>query len=799
MKPVPSWLRFLLGLGEDDSIADGVRRWELPGLPRGAGLWLAALLLAGAVVLIVVLYRRERVLGPWKRLTLGGLRVLALALVVLALLDPRLVTEVHAKRPARTLVLVDGSSSMEQRDRYERADVQPLERATGLDLDERPSRAALVSAAMARHRVLDRLAERNQVSLYAFGAGLVRAAGLDAPALREPSGAETRIGEALESAGREAGLEPVAAILLVSDGRQNAGIPALDLLRDPTRWRSAPIHAVAVGKPEDFKNAAVIELAAPESVEAGYPVEIEAGLRIAGLREGVEVVLRRHAVKGGARVEVERRRVEGSGPSRQLKLRFIDTLPEKGAYVYTLEVPPHPEETTKQDNRREVRVLAADELRRALVVAGGPSPLYHFVRDFFIRDTGIEVACWLSGADKSFIQDGDVHLKRLPDTERDLEPYDAVILIDPDPSSLGAAFLESLFAHVTKRGGGLAYVAGEFYTPRLARDSRLSMLHALLPVGLNAGAPPIGNGQFHVRPWRPRLTAAGENHPLCRLANEAELSRKIFETLHPFYFAHPSAAGRPGALTLLQGEAETIVLATQSAGFGECVYLGTDEFWRWRPAGLEPFERFFAGLLRYLASGKRAQGKVHYSVETDRDRYRPGELVRVQVEPGRGGQPAPELELTIERLEESGPPAPGEAPGAESAAGAAKVAIKALPPAGAGPGPRLEARFRAGAAGKYRIVIGEEEKTSFDVLSPSTEWQDPSPDFQLLEDLAVSSGGSFCRLADVAALPDRIPDGTVTEIIGRRSRTVWDSAALMVLFALLLTAEWGLRKLWHLN
>ena len=107
--------------------------------------------------------------------------------------------------------------------------------------------------------------------------------------------------------------------------------------------------------------------------------------------------------------------------------------------------------------------------------------------------------------------------------------------------------------------------------------------------------------------------------------------------------------------------------------------------------------------------------------------------------------------------------------------------------------------LRARHPGVFRVLLGDEERTTFEVRPIGGEWQDPAPDFELLRELASTTGGSFVTLAEIDALPARIPDATVTEIVGRRAATVWDSATLLLLFAALLSAEWILRKLWNLN
>ena len=114
--------------------------------------------------------------------------------------------------------------------------------------------------------------------------------------------------------------------------------------------------------------------------------------------------------------------------------------------------------------------------------------------------------------------------------------------------------------------------------------------------------------------------------------------------------------------------------------------------------------------------------------------------------------------------------------------------------------PRLFSGYhRATEAGEFGIVFEGDEMTAFKVRPASSEWQDPTPNFGLLQELAEDTGGSFLRLRDIDSLPDLIPEASRTEVIGETATRVWDSTALMLLFCGLLVSEWVLRKLWHLN
>jgi hypothetical protein len=796
----PFW-RWILGLEEGEVPAGGESRWELAGLPHGSGLLLALAVAAAALLLIVVLYRRERELKPLRRAVLTGLRLGALALVVLILLDPQLLTEIHLKRPGTTFVLVDTSASMAQRDELEGEEGAAIEAITGFDLYEKPSRAALAAAALERLEIVPRLARANRVALYTFAAEARRLASLADLRERPADGEETRLGDALRAVLAEARGEPVAAVAVISDGRQNAGLPLADAARELALERRAPVHTVAVGKERVPRNLAVRELVAPPVVEVGFPVQIEAAVALSGIREPVTAKLSRTARDGGERIVIEERRLEPAGPRLEARLKFIDKLPRKGTYRYTLELPRLDGETDLRDNRRETFVQGAEEKCRLLLVSGNATSEYRFLRNFLIRDEGIQVSCWLSSADRGYPQDGNIAIRGLPQDAEELREYDVVVLLDPDPDTLTATFQAGLAEFVSEQGGGLIYVSGEAHAALTARDgARFRPLLSLLPVDLAAAPAPL-RPELHTKPWRPRLTPAGEAHPLCRLQDDRDQNLRLWSELPPFYYAYPAEKLKPAALELLRADAGHVLAALQRVGLGESIYLGSDDFWRWRAAVEGLHERFWAGLVRYLAAGKRQAGTRQVTVETDRDRYRQGDPVRITVylvDAQRRPLEVPRLAGAVKRRPAAEADGEGGSRTSLIAAAEPQEWPLSLTPVPGTPG-RYTALFRAPIAGHFEVGIDPEGEAAFEVERISSELEDPTPDYAALAELAQQSGGRFFTLPELGSLPDVIPETSITEVLGRRAVTVWDSAALMLLFSAFLILEWILRKLWSLN
>jgi hypothetical protein len=87
----------------------------------------------------------------------------------------------------------------------------------------------------------------------------------------------------------------------------------------------------------------------------------------------------------------------------------------------------------------------------------------------------------------------------------------------------------------------------------------------------------------------------------------------------------------------------------------------------------------------------------------------------------------------------------------------------------------------------------------FDVVLPSLENQDPSPDPGMLREISALTGGKFVELAKARELRAQFPGGEERrEPISSRLNDIWDRWATLWIALALLATEWVLRKRWEL-
>ncbi len=805
---------WLFGLSEREVPDGAITRLDFPGMPRGTAAWIAAAIVLVTLVLIAALYRREAELGRWKRVLLASFRMLALLIIVILLLNPQLFTTIQLERRGQTFVLFDTSASMGEKDQFDDDLRDDLEDATNLSLYRPETRLRLTTAAAEFQGFTRKLEEKNRVRLFGFDTELRPVSDLDALLVPSPTRDGTHVGSVLREVLEEGGHDPVAGVVLFGDGRSTGG-EQWPLVVGEFASRGIPVYTVAVGKDRLMKNIAVRKLVAPQTAAVGFPIRIDGRVEAKGVetKKTLVATLRRRSASGGRSETIERKELGLKDGQLLESLTFYDTLKEHGTYHYILDVETHADETNPRDNKRLIKVVAAEETARVLLLAGGPTLEYRWLSKFLLRDEGVQVSCWNSSADADFPQDGDVPLEAAPSGERDLKPYDVVILLDPLPEDLGSRFLEALRTLVVKHGTGLVYVAGE----NNQRPGAHEALKALLPVEFDAQGGWIRSATYE-RPWRPELTPSGAAHPVCRLADEVEENIAIWERLPPFYFAAPVPKDRlrPAAVALLTHQ-DGIVAAAQIAGAGYSVYIGTDDLYLWRSASApyDLHERFWGALVRYRASGKKRAGNKDGSLYVDRDRYDLGDEITIEASLMDGEKKPilkPGLKISIAHtpravamhdpgadetaLATVASPARGEIRGA-AARDTAPESVS-LSPVDGRPG-WYRGTLTTSVAGYYSLESEAGAEAAFEVLRLTAELEDPSLDPYTLRELAEQTGGKFVGLGELDEVARRLPDRTIKETVGRSASTLWDSPLFLFLLSGLLIVEWVLRKLWRLH
>lgn len=810
-----------------------VRRLELARVPSG---WFAL----GSVVLLALLlfwpihlYRREQRAGAhWKlRAGLAAIRCTVIVLLALIWLEPILATYLHRRIEAWTLILSDNSASMSLKDLYPEPEdaervAQVLERSAGPGPSER-TRAQIARAALAdgESSVLARLAGDNPVRVYAFGDRLLpvgevepdgvvpvpeSSGGLAAPegpegvgsfgldALMRASAGATDVGKAIRQAIEAQGASPVAAVVVLSDGRFNQGEP-VEVVARYARSKNIPIHTVGVGDPTTPRNVTVAAIEAPPNVFVKDPFKVTAHLRAQGLANHeivVELLEKRDASAQPVPVDARRVRINPDGSLPPVE--FERTIGEAAEVTTQIRVPRQEGELLLDDNVREITIRALENKMRVLLVSGSPSWEYRYLSRLLERDATMEVSCWLQSADEDAVRDGNVIIDQFPRDQEELNVYDCIILLDPQPVDFDPGWTEKVDSLVGSYGGGLLYVAGRKYAPRFVHAPRTRTLIDLLPVVLSASeADLILNelGHFQMTSWPVIVPSDAMGHPVLALSDVSGETEAIWSQLGGVFWHYPPTRAKPVADVLLRhssprmrdADGGHVLLALQYYGSGRTGYLGFDTTWRWRRYGDEYFNRFWVQLIRHLVKGKLLSGQKRGLIQVERERYAVGEAVNVEARLLDARHLPLEREEVELQITHDGQP------------------VDPVPLASQSGRPGwYRGRFVPKQVGTFTVEIhlpgGDGVppatiRSEVRVGQPDLEFRQIELDRIALEVLAAqSAGGRYLEINEVDRLPELIPDQTTTLTLSGQPTSLWDGWWTWGLLVGLLGVEWALRK-----
>ncbi|QDU88734.1 hypothetical protein Pla175_21160 [Pirellulimonas nuda] len=727
-------------LGQLTSRGPTPLRYELVGLDQLEASPLLAVLLAFSVAAAVglTLARSHYEPGSFEvRLVQVLLRLTAVIAVALSLLGlTRRPVEV-VERSSRVVVIVDDSQSMglPAGETSER----PGPRAGGAT--ER-SREQQVEDLLVRDGLLAALGERHEVQVVRTGAPAEALAMVEGDeAFWPPTLSSTPLGDALTEGARVLGGPTLAAMVLVSDGGQNAG-------RDPVEAAAvvgAPVYTIGVGPTRLAPRIQIVELVASETAYPDDPFEVtvvietqgdwssDAALKIVSLSGTEEDPVEGETLQAAA--------IDGARDASTWSESFQVTAKEVGAHRYRarLEVVDPASHETASDLKFDFSVDVVDKVVRVLLWSGGPSRDYQFLRNQLFRDDSFQVTVLLDSAELGAAQEAAGTIERFPATSEELDAFDVLAIFDADLSRLTPTEVDMIVDWVSAKGGGLLYRPGLVYGPRSLDMPAVAGVRRLLPVDLPIGflaTQPARNDS----PTPVTVTRAGQSEPMMRLAATPETSLEAWRNFNGFFAYYPDVRAKPSATVYATlnppGGEPTPLLSDQFYGAGRTACLTTGETWRLRSEGAERFELLFTNLLRKLASG-RAAARQQGVLVFERSGYELGETMTLYARLPKpvGGLEGDDDLATALIVSPDG-----------------QTTSAPLVQASDGPG-AASAKLLAAQLGRYSASVsrgaGDDLTAIATVAAPERERGTLVRDEQLLRSIAQASGGQY--YADGAA------------------------------------------------
>ena len=715
-------------------------------------LWLMLLLgLVCALLLGLSLLRQRSQLSGSQQAVVGVLQLLMVAVVLLVLWQPALVTERLVRGENTVALLLDTSASMA----FGEGDGSRMQQARQL-LDEESLRE---------------LRELYTLQSYGFAE---QAAQLDSFALEDlpPPGETTDLPGSLLQTLRQSGNASLGAVIVISDGGDsNTGISQAQL--NEIASYGVPIHSVGMGRetiPEDLE---LQEVSLPSRAPPG--TTLSARLRI------------RHDQGGTARVKV----YDGDtfltteeiplNPQQRTSTAYIDIdASEPGQMDLRFTLDPLPAEQHLDNNSRSQVVDIPERRYRILYVEGEPRWEYKFMRRALTDDPSIRLTTLLRVSPNKYYRQGIEDPEELADgfpTQReDLYQYDALIIGSVEVAEFTEEQQAMVHDFVSERGGTLMMLAG---LNGLGQGGwQESSVSQLLPARLT------GDSEF-VRQKAPvSLTESGQVSPLLQFSASNEENQELWAGLPAVADYQSIGPLRPAATTLLTvkpGEREQPLLVFQPYGRGQSYILATGGTWRWQmslPLEDMRHETFWRQLARGLVANSPRPFELSTSQENERIRVR-AEIRDPEAEANQN------LQITAVASMPSNEPLTME-----------------LQPV-AGKAGTYEASFVPPQEGLYTIeAISHRGDDPIDAFHTATRYEQDQEAFgirqnrALLEQVATATGGQYWR-------PDQWED--ITEAIQysragiteREIRYLWDAPLVFLVLTLLKALEWTLRRRWR--
>lgn len=837
-------LRWLTTLAQNqgDSQVYQVIELDLPESTTGILISVIGLAALFAVTCRTSLRDSRFLAAPWRVLLLS-LRVAVLLLLIVILVNPSRRTQLSRIDTSRVAVLIDTSLSMALPAADDPATGPPPDAA------DRQTRAEAVFERLVGGELLTDLSRTHTVSVHTFGSDLDgpvavvsdgrsrlveerRSDGDSASVpgspsasddsdttgdaateddwrrLMEPRASETQLGQSLHQLIGQVSGRTLSGIVVVSDGQSNAGL-------DPENARlraeksGVRIVTLGVGNQRPQVNLRVAGMQSPADVHKGDPFDVRVFVSGTGtLDTPVSVRLFQRSAGGDSddEREVADETLTLSDDGIPTTVTFTQTLPVPGRYEYIARVSAvEPlREITVDDNERRREIEATDRQLKVLIISSGPMRDYQFVRNTLYRHSGVDSDVWLQTVTEDNVgfvsQEATKLLTEFPATEAALFEYDVIVGFDPDWSRLSDEQAAWLNRWVADHSGGLIVVAGEIFTPRLARNpDEFRDIAVLYPVVLNRMLPELQVTQRADEPWPVLLTPEGRSSEFLKITDAlGNTGTELWESFRGIYRSYPVRSVRDGAVVLLEygnprartERGQPPFLATQFFGTGRTMFLGSAETWRLREISPAGHQSLWTSLIREAGQGRRSRGNARGILLLDQSEVSPGEPVQIRAQLYDARlQPLQTDSVPVTITDQAGRP----------------VSVPdRLRSDGRGTG-QYVATFRPPRAGSWRISLTVPESTDVlqarvEVVLPNLESENSSRNTALLKALTMNTEGDYLPLDEAAdRLPDLLPDRSEPVIVDEQLRCLWDRRWLMMTLILLLSVEWGTRKLVRLS
>ncbi|MGD8277285.1 MAG: hypothetical protein PVH00_04630, partial [Gemmatimonadota bacterium] len=410
-------------------------------LAFGAPVQPLLIVLAAGLVVAVAVWTYRRAGGRASdrdRILLAGLRAGALAVLAFALLRPVLVVSNVVPQQNWVGVLVDDSRSMRIAD------------------GGAASRAALASAALAPDAALRTgLEDRFRVRFFRFSSSAERTGAPDSLSFDGP---RTRVAPALDRARQELSSVPLAGLVVLTDGADNAAEGLTETLLS-LKAAQVPVYAVGLGRERFQHDIELSRVTVPATVLKDASLVVDLVVSQVGYRgRTVQVV-----VEDEGRI-VGSEDVEFGADGEPVPVRVHFTAETAGPRRFTFRVPPQSDEQVLENNERDVLITVEDGSEKILYFEGEPRSEVAFTKRAVQDDEQLQLVILQRTAENKYLRmqvDSGAELSDgFPRSRQELFKYRGLVLGTVEASYFSVDQLRMIADFVGDRGGGLLLLGG---------------------------------------------------------------------------------------------------------------------------------------------------------------------------------------------------------------------------------------------------------------------------------------------------------------------------------------------------
>jgi uncharacterized membrane protein len=742
--------------------------------------WLLVLLILAAAAGLAWLIRSrletaEPMLRTWRVWVIWALQTLMAAMLLVLLWQPAIT--VSELKPQQNIIalLIDDSRSM------------------AINEDGVTRQAQAVNAL--QNGVLADLNRSFQTRLYRVDDVPARIESLKDLQANSPS---TRIGDSLRQLSEETSDLPIGAVVLLSDGADNAQSISADAISS-LRARHIPVHTVGFGRERTAHDVELDDAVIAPRALAGSRLAAKITFHQRGY-PGAKVNLTVRDTSA-AQPKVLASRAVNLGPNgnQQTETLMFDVGPA-GAKTLQIAAAPLSGEENIANNTLTRVVNVGSEPRHILYMEGEPRWEYKFIRQAEEDDRMVQISSMVRTSENKFYRQGIADAKELangfPSRPEDLFAYQGLIIGSVEAGYFTPAQQELIHEFVDRRGGGLLLLGGQF---ALADGGwNASNLTDLMPAAL-----PTQPGTFH-READPKngtthttaeLAPAGVDSIITRLVDSPTDNAVKWKKLPYLMDYEDPGTPKPGAAVLanmITPEGKKLpLLITENFGRGRTAIMATGGSWRWQmssPLGDTAHDLFWQQLLRWVVSD--TPGHVSASVPAQMLLDNGAVTITAEVRDAQYN-PAPNAKVEAHILGPSGvgalvemAPVP-DSPGQFQAAWSAPKTGSYL----------TEVTAQRADAGTSTVKELGRDVLTFQRMDGVAENFHTEQNRELLERLAAQTGGQYWKPADLGKLAGAIPFSEAGVTV-RETRDLWNLPVVFFILIALRFSEWWLRRKW---